>query len=117
MLEFQETSPKSADPAKEDDEESEEDFREQPDATMEGSSGASEIHREPERLLVTSGAESSEWIAGEDRDPDARVPDTSGSEMPNADEDELNIFDDILEDLLKERRSEVPVVCLDKRRQ
>ena len=55
------------------------------------------------------------WIAaGKDRDPNAQVPDaadarvldSSGSEMPNADEDEPNIYEDILEDLLKERRPE-----------
>ena len=46
MLEFQEASQKSATPANEDDEESEEASPEQPDAAMEGSSGASEIPKE-----------------------------------------------------------------------
>ena len=62
MLNFQANNQKSANPAKEDDEESE-GLPEQPDAAMEGSSGASEILRETERLLVTSSAERSEWIA------------------------------------------------------
>ena len=66
--------------------------------------------------MVTSGAESNEWIAaGRNRDPNARVPDTSdarvldtsGSEMPNVEEDDPNMYEDILEELLAERRPEV----------
>ena len=79
---------------------------------MEGSSGASEIPRETERLLVTSGAESSEWIAagGKRGVSDARVPDTtSGSEM----QEEEGTWsypkeqEDFLEGFLAERRKEV----------
>ena len=85
------------------------------DSVREGSSGGSEIPKEPERLLVTSGAESSEWIAaGGKRDQDAGVPDasdvrvldTSGSEMP--DEEGTWSYpkeqEDLLEAFLAERR-------------
>ena len=116
MLQFQATSQKSADPARQDDEESE-GLPEQPDAAMEGSSGASEIPREPDRLLVTSGAESSEWIAagGKQDAPEVqdvsevRLPDTtSGSEVQQEDDfGTPNMYQVILKELHYERRPEV----------
>ena len=88
------------------------------DSARGDSPAGSEVLKKPQRLLLTSGAESDEWIAGRNRDPNARVPDTSGSEMPNVEEDQPNIYEDILEELLTQRaKAGSPVVCPDKRRQ
>ena len=124
MLNFQKHSTKRADPAQDDDEESE-DFPDQPEAAMEGSSGASEVPREPDRLLVTSGAESGEWIAaGNKRDApevrdvaEVRLPDTtSGSEAQQEEEETTWSYawerEDFIEGLLSLRRREVMLYAL-----
>ena len=70
--------------------------------------GSDEIVRRPERLTLSSGVESDEWLAGANREPDTRAAETSGSEMylvPT--EDEPNVVENVLDEVLLSRRQEV----------